>query len=212
MKIIVLGAPGAGKGTQAEVLAEKFDIPVISTGNIIRNALKQKTAIGKQAKDYIDKGLLVPDDIVVEIIRERLEQDDCSNGYILDGFPRTVPQADALEAMQVNIDKVLAIEVPDEKIIARIAGRLQCGECGATYHNENKKTKQEGVCDICEGKLVKRKDDEPETVKQRLAVYHDQTEQLKAYYQEKGLLSMAYGQEEIKDTTKEVFKALGVEA
>ncbi len=212
MKLILLGAPGAGKGTQAEVLAEKFNIPVISTGDIIRNALKQQTELGKQAKDYIDKGLLVPDDVVIEIIRERLKQADCANGYILDGFPRTVPQADALEAMNIDIDKVLAIEVPDEKIIGRISGRRQCGECGATYHNEYKQPKQESICDVCEGTLIQRKDDAPETVKQRLEVYHEQTAPLKAYYDQKGILVLAYGQEEIKDTTKEVFKALGVEA
>lgn len=211
MKLILLGAPGAGKGTQAEVLSDKFNIPVISTGEIIRNALKNETELGKKAKQYIDKGLLVPDQIVIEIIKERLSEDDCRNGFILDGFPRTVPQADALDEMNVKIDKVLAIEVPDEKIIARISERRQCSECGATYHTEYKPPQKEGVCDVCGGELMMRKDDAPETVKQRLEVYHEQTEPLKEYYQNKGLLVVAYGQEEIKDTTKEVFKALGVE-
>ena len=210
MKLILLGAPGAGKGTQAEVLSEKFDIPVISTGEIIRNALRQETMLGKQAKEYIDKGLLVPDNVVIRIIQERLNQDDCRNGFILDGFPRTVPQADALAEMNITIDKVLAIEVADEKIVQRMSGRRQCAKCGATYHLQYKPPVKESICNACDGELIVRKDDEPETVQKRLEVYHEQTEPLKEYYKAKGLLVVAYGQEEIKDTISEVFKALGV--
>ncbi len=210
MKLILLGAPGAGKGTQAEILSEKLDIPVISTGEMIRNSLRQETQLGKEAKKYIDDGLLVPDDVVIGIMKERLSQDDCKNGFILDGFPRTVPQADALEQMNVEVEKVLAIEVEAQKIIDRISGRRQCSKCGATYHLEYKPSKKSDICDICEGDLIIRKDDAPETVKNRLDVYREQTEPLKAYYAAKGMLAIAYGQEEIKDTTSEVFKALGV--
>ncbi len=211
MRLILLGAPGAGKGTQAATLCEKLNVPVIATGEIIRNALRQETELGKQAKTYIDQGSLVPDDIVIEIIKERLNADDCENGFILDGFPRTVPQADALSQMGIEIDKVLAIEVSDEKIIARISGRRQCSACGATYHLQYKPTKEEGICDVCGADLIIRKDDAPETVKNRLDIYHEQTEPLKAYYDKKGILAKAYGQEEIKDTTREVLSALGVE-
>ncbi|MDK2798988.1 MAG: adenylate kinase [Clostridiales bacterium] len=211
MKLIILGAPGAGKGTQAEILSQKFNIPTISTGEIIRNAIRQGTALGNEAKQYIDRGLLVPDSVVIDIIKDRLHEDDCKNGFILDGFPRTVPQADALTKMGITIDKVLSLEVPEEKIIQRISGRRQCNECGATYHVIYKPPKQENKCDVCGGELIMRKDDAPETVKNRLRVYHEQTEPLKDYYKNKDLLVVAYGQEEVKDTTKEVFKALGVE-
>lgn len=212
MRLILLGAPGAGKGTQAEILAKELNIPVISTGEIIRNALREQTPLGIKAKKYIDDGLLVPDKVVIEIMQERLNEDDCSNGFILDGFPRTVPQADALEEMNIAIDKVLAIEVPEQRIINRISGRRQCSKCGATYHLEYKPSKVLDVCDLCGGGLIIRTDDAPETVKNRLDVYREQTEPLKEYYNGKGLLSIAYGQEEIEDTTKEVFKALGVGA
>ncbi|MBZ4645212.1 MAG: adenylate kinase [Petroclostridium sp.] len=210
MRLIILGAPGAGKGTQAEVLSKKLDIPTISTGEIIRNAIRQGTDLGKEAKQYIDRGLLVPDDVVIEIVKDRLTQDDCKNGFILDGFPRTVPQADALTKMGVTIDKVLSIEVAEEKIVERISGRRQCSKCGATYHIVYKPSKEENICDLCGGELIMRQDDAPETVKNRLKVYHEQTEPLKDYYQSKGLLVVAYGQEEVADTTKEVLKALGV--
>ncbi|MGE4282930.1 MAG: adenylate kinase [Clostridia bacterium] len=211
MRLIILGAPGAGKGTQAEFLSKKQGIPTISTGEIIRNALRQGTELGKEAKQYIDRGLLVPDDVVIEIVKERLSQNDCQKGFILDGFPRTVPQADALEKMNVIIDKVLSIEVAEEKIIERISGRRQCSQCGATYHMVYKPSKEEDKCDACGGTLIMRQDDAPETVKNRLKVYHEQTEPLKEYYAKRGCLVIVYGQEEVSDTTKEVYKALGVE-
>lgn len=211
MRLVILGAPGAGKGTQAEVLSKKFNIPTISTGMIIRNEIREETEFGKEAKQYIDRGLLVPDDVVIEIIKHRLNEDDCKNGFILDGFPRTVPQAEALSNMSVNIDKVLSIEVEDEEIIARISGRRECINCGVTYHMQYKRPVNEGKCDICGGQLYRRKDDDPETVKSRLKVYHHQTEPLKEYYRRKNLLVIAKGQEEIKDTTREVLKALEVE-
>ncbi|NLY42998.1 MAG: adenylate kinase [Clostridiaceae bacterium] len=211
MRIILLGAPGAGKGTQAEVLSNKYGIPTISTGEMIRNALRQGTELGKEAKQYIDRGLLVPDEVVIEIVKERLEDPDCQKGFILDGFPRTVPQADALEKMGITVDKVLSIEVAEEKIIERMSGRRQCSRCGATYHIIYKPSRVENVCDVCGGELIMREDDAPETVKNRLEVYRKQTEPLKKYYEDKGLLVVAYGQEEVRDTTREVFKALGVE-
>lgn len=210
MRLILLGAPGAGKGTQAEILSNRLNIPVISTGEMIRNALRQETSLGIKARQYIDDGLLVPDDVVIGIMQERLSENDCSGGFILDGFPRTVPQADALEKMKINLDRVLAIEVIEQKIINRISGRRQCSKCGATYHLEHKPSKTPDVCDICGGELIIRKDDAPETVKNRLDVYREQTEPLKEYYKSKGKLVIAFGQEEIKDTTIEVLKALGI--
>ena len=210
MKLIFLGAPGAGKGTQAEVVCEKFKIPAISTGNIIRAALKERTEMGIKAKDYIEKGQLVPDDVVIGIIRERLAKDDCKNGFVLDGFPRTVPQAEALDEMGVEIDRVIDIEVPDEKIVARMSGRRVCGACGASYHLLYKKPEKDGVCDNCGARLVQRDDDKPETVLERLEVYHTQTEPLKDFYRSKGKLRIVEGQEEISDTTALTLKALGV--
>ena len=206
--MILLGAPGAGKGTQAEIISEKYNIPTISTGNIIRAALKNGTEMGLKAKSYIDAGELVPDDVVIGIIKERLAKDDCANGFILDGFPRTIPQAEALDAMGVIIDKVIDIEVPDEKIAARMSGRRVCKDCGSSYHLEYKAPKAEGVCDACEGELIQRKDDAPETVLDRLAVYHKQTEPLKDYYSKKGILRIVEGQEEIADTSALTLKAL----
>lgn len=208
MKLILLGAPGAGKGTQAEIISEKYNIPTISTGNIIRAALKNGTEMGLKAKSYIDAGELVPDDVVIGIIKERLAKDDCANGFILDGFPRTIPQAEALDAMGVIIDKVIDIEVPDEKIAARMSGRRVCKDCGSSYHLEYKAPKAEGVCDACDGELIQRKDDAPETVLDRLAVYHKQTEPLKDYYSKKGILRIVEGQEEIADTSALTLKAL----
>lgn len=208
MNLILLGAPGAGKGTQAEKICEKFNIPAVSTGNIIREALKNGTDMGLKAKSYIDAGKLVPDDVVIGIIKERLAEDDCANGFILDGFPRTIPQAEALDSMGIIIDKVVDIEVPDEKITARLSGRRVCLKCGATYHLEYKKPSKEGVCDVCGDELVQRKDDKPETVLDRLNVYHEQTEPLKDYYLKTGKLVIVEGQEEVKDTTALVFKAL----
>ena len=208
MNLILLGAPGAGKGTQAEKICEKFNIPAVSTGNIIREALKNGTDMGLKAKSYIDAGALVPDDVVIGIIKERLKEDDCKNGFILDGFPRTIPQAEALDAMGINIDKVVDIEVPDDKITARLSGRRVCLKCGATYHLEYKKPKEDGICDVCGDEIVQRKDDKPETVIDRLNVYHEQTEPLKDYYAKTGKLVIVEGQEEVAETTALVFKAL----
>lgn len=208
MNLILLGAPGAGKGTQAEVVSEHLGIPTISTGNIIREAMKNGTKTGLEAKAYVDAGKLVPDETVIAIIKERLAQDDCQNGFILDGFPRTVPQAEALDRMGIRIDKVVDIEVADEKIMARLSGRRVCEACGASYHLEYKPSKADGVCDKCGGKTVQRKDDHPDTVKDRLHVYHDQTEPLKAYYQKTGKLVIVEGQEEVKDTTALTLKAV----
>lgn len=208
MNLILLGAPGAGKGTQAEKICEKYNIPAVSTGNIIREALKNGTDMGLKAKSYIDAGALVPDEVVIGIIKERLKEDDCKNGFILDGFPRTIPQAEALDAMGINIDKVVDIEVPDDKIAARLSGRRVCLKCGATYHLEYKKPKEDGICDVCGDEIVQRKDDKPETVIDRLNVYHEQTEPLKDYYAKTGKLVIVEGQEEVAQTTALVFKAL----
>ncbi len=208
MKLILLGAPGAGKGTQAEVICKALNIPAISTGNIIREALAQGTEMGLKAKSFMDAGQLVPDDVVIGIIKERLAKDDCANGFILDGFPRTIPQAEALDAMGVVIDKVIDIEVPDEKIAARMSGRRVCKDCGSSYHLEYKAPKANGKCDACDGELIQRKDDAPETVLDRLAVYHKQTEPLKDYYSKKGILRIVEGQEEIADTSALTLKAL----
>ena len=208
MKLILLGAPGAGKGTQAEVICEKLSIPAISTGNIIREALKSGTEMGKRAKSYMDEGKLVPDEVVIGIIKDRLAQDDCKNGFILDGFPRTIPQAEALDAMGVEIDAVLDLEVADEDIITRMSGRRVCESCGSSYHTLYKQPKVEGKCDICGGTLVQRKDDHPDTVKDRLRVYHEQTEPLKDYYEKQGKLKIVEGQEEVADTTALTLKAL----
>ena len=208
MKLILLGAPGAGKGTQAEVICKAVNIPAISTGNIIREALAQGTEMGLKAKSFMDAGQLVPDDVVIGIIKERLAKDDCANGFILDGFPRTIPQAEALDAMGVIIDRVIDIEVPDEKIAARMSGRRVCKDCGSSYHLEYKAPKAEGVCDACDGELIQRKDDAPETVLDRLAVYHKQTEPLKDFYSKKGILRIVEGQEEIADTSALTLKAL----
>ena len=208
MNLILLGAPGAGKGTQAEKIVEKYGIPAVSTGNMIRAALKEGTEMGLKAKAYMEAGQLVPDDVVIGIIKDRLAQKDCENGFILDGFPRTIPQAQALEDMGVRIDKVLDIEVPDEKITARMSGRRVCSKCGNSYHLLYKKPAEEGVCDACGGELVQRKDDAPETVSARLKEYHEMTEPLKDFYRELGKLVVVEGQEEVADTTALVFKAL----
>ena len=208
MKLILLGAPGAGKGTQAEKIVEKYGIPAVSTGNIIRAALKAGTEMGLKAKSFMDAGQLVPDDVVIGIIKDRLQEKDCENGFILDGFPRTIPQAQALEDMGVDIDKVLDIEVPDEKITARMSGRRVCSKCANSYHLLYKKPKTEGVCDACGGELIQRKDDAPETVQARLKEYHEMTEPLKDFYKKLGKLVIVEGQEEGADTTALVFKAL----
>lgn len=208
MNLILFGAPGAGKGTQAENICNWYSIPAISTGNIIRAALKSGSELGKKVQSYMDAGQLVPDEVVIDIIKERLSQPDCENGFILDGFPRTIPQAEALDAMGVKIDKVLEIFVPDEKIITRMSGRRVCSACGASYHLLYKVPAKENICDACAGTLVQRKDDHPDTVKERLNVYHEQTEPLKGYYEKQGKLITVVGQEEVADTTKLVKAAL----
>lgn len=208
MKLILLGAPGAGKGTQAEIVSKHLSIPTISTGNIIRAALKAQTEMGIKAKEFIDKGLLVPDDVVIGIVKERLKEDDCKNGFILDGFPRTVPQAQALDDMGVEIDRVIDIQVPDEKIVQRLSGRRVCGACGASYHLLYKRPAKEGVCDDCGAPLVQRSDDKEETVLERLKVYHEQTEPLVDFYRSKNKLFVVEGQEEVADTTALTLKAL----
>ena len=208
MNLIFLGAPGAGKGTQAEVISKKLNIPTISTGNIIREALKNGTEMGLKAKAYIEAGKLVPDSVVIGIIQERLAKDDCAGGFILDGFPRTIPQAEALDEMGVKIDKVVEIQVDDETIIGRMSGRRVCSKCGASYHIANKPPKAEGICDSCGGELVQRKDDAPETVLDRLEVYHTQTEPLKDFYAAKGILRTADGTLGIEKSIEATLKAL----
>ena len=208
MNIIFLGAPGAGKGTQAETVSKTFDIPAVSTGNIIRAAIKGGTEMGLKAKAFTDEGKLVPDDVVIGIIKERLAEPDCSKGFILDGFPRTIPQAEALDSMGVAIDKVIEIDVSDDEIVSRMSGRRVCKACGASYHLEYKKPAQEGVCNECGGELIIRADDAPETVLERLRVYHEQTEPLKDYYAATGKLRVVKGQKDIKDTTALTLKAV----
>ncbi len=209
MNLILLGAPGAGKGTQAEVISEALNIPQISTGNILREAVKNGTEYGLKAKDAMDSGSLVSDDIVIGILKDRIAEDDCKNGYILDGFPRNVPQAEALEKMGVKIDKVIEIFVPDETIQKRLSGRRVCEGCGASYHVDFKPSKEEGKCDKCGGNVVQRKDDHPDTVIERLKVYHDQTAPLKDFYAGRGILETVEGQEDVADTSKLTLKAVG---
>lgn len=208
MKLILLGAPGAGKGTQAEVICDRLSIPAISTGSLLRENVKNATETGKRAKRYMDTGNLVPDDIVIAMLKERLAGDDCKNGFVLDGFPRSIPQAEALEDMGVEIDKVISIEVEDEEIIRRITGRRTCAACGAVYHVTDKKPLKEGICDRCGGELTVRGDDTVETVNSRLEVYHRQTEPLKSFYGERGRLVTVTGQKEVADTTRLTLKAL----
>ena len=208
MNLILLGAPGAGKGTQAEVICSKLSIPAISTGNMIRAALKSGSELGKKVQSFMDAGELVPDDVVIAIIRERLAEPDCAGGFVLDGFPRTIAQAEALDKMGVKIDRVIDIDVSDDRIIARMSGRRVCEKCGASYHLHYKKPKQEGVCDVCAGTLVQRKDDHPDPVAQRLRVYHEQTEPLKEYYAKQNKLRVVEGQEDVADTTRLTLAAL----
>lgn len=208
MKLIFLGAPGAGKGTQAEIIAAELKIPTISTGNIIREALANGTEMGLKAKSFIEAGKLVPDDVVIGIIKDRLAAEDCEGGFILDGFPRTIPQAEALDKMGIIIDRVVDIEVPDENVVNRMSGRRVCKACGASYHIENKPSKVEGVCDSCGGELSIRKDDAPETVLDRLKVYHEQTEPLKDYYEKCGKLRIVEGTAPIKEITASILKVL----
>ena len=211
MNLILLGAPGAGKGTQAEAISAKLGIPQISTGNMLREAVKNGTELGLKAKAAMDSGALVSDEIVIGILKDRIAQPDAANGYILDGFPRTVAQAEALDQMGVTIDKVLEIHVANERIIARMSGRRVCENCGASYHIEYKPTAEPDVCDVCGGKVVQRADDAPETVLSRLEVYEEKTAPLKGYYAGTGKLVTVEGQEEVADTTKLVFEALGIQ-
>ena len=210
MKIIFLGAPGAGKGTQADILAETLGIPTISTGVIIRESLKYGTEMGLKAKKFIEAGELVPDDVVIGIIKERLAKDDCQNGFILDGFPRTVPQAEALDNMGVELDKIVSIEVPDENIVERMAGRRVCAKCGASYHVVFNPSADGTHCDKCGEELSLRKDDAPEVVKSRLEVYHSTTEPLKDYYLAKGKLSLVDGVGSVDEITERTVRALEV--
>ena len=207
IKLILLGAPGAGKGTQAEIISEKYAIPAISTGAIIREAIQNGTEMGLSAKSYIESGALVPDSVVIGIIKDRLAQSDCMNGFILDGFPRTVPQAEALDKMGVEITDVISIEVPDERILKRMGGRRVCKKCGATYHTEYKPSPNGDKC-VCGEELSIRSDDDPAVVSQRLETYHEMTEPLKDFYASKGLLKIVEGQEELEDTTALTQKAL----
>ncbi len=208
MNLILLGAPGAGKGTQAAVISERLNIPQISTGNIIRAALKSGTEMGLKAKSFIDAGKLVPDEVVIGIIKDRLKEDDCKDGFILDGFPRTIPQAEALDEMGVVIDKVIDIEVSDDVIVDRLSGRRVCEKCGRPYHIVDLKPRVEGICDDCTGALIQRKDDQIDTVKARLEIYHSETEPLKDYYQAQGKLSVVMGQGKVDETTALTMAAL----
>ena len=210
MKLILLGAPGAGKGTQAEILSAKLGIPTISTGNILRAAVKEGTPIGLEAKRYMDAGQLVPDSVIVGIVAQRLEQPDCAGGFILDGVPRTIGQAEALDAAGVTFDHVLSIEISDEEIEERMEGRRVCQSCGAPYHVKAKPPKRQGVCDSCGGALIQRDDDKPETVRHRLEVYHQETEPLKDYYQAKGILVPVDNQDTIEGTTQVIMEALKI--
>ena len=210
MKLILLGAPGAGKGTQAEILSAKLGIPTISTGNILRAAIKDQTPIGMEAKSYMDAGKLVPDSVIIGIVAQRLEQPDCKKGFILDGVPRTIGQAEALDAAGITFDHVLSIEISDAEIEERMSGRRVCQSCGAPYHIKAKPPKQEGVCDTCGGPLVQRDDDKAETVRKRLEVYHAETEPLKGYYEGKGILSPVANQDTIEGTTQVIMEALGI--
>ena len=209
MRLILLGAPGAGKGTQAEILRKELNVPTISTGNILRAAIKNGTPTGLKAKSFMDAGKLVPDDVIIGIITERLAEEDCKNGYILDGVPRTIGQAEAMEKAGIQIDAAVSLEVSDEAIMKRMDGRRVCESCGASYHIVNAPSKKEGVCDLCGGKLVQRADDAPETVKTRLEVYHTETEPLKDFYAHKGLLVSVADQPTIPATTQAILRALG---
>lgn len=213
MKIIMLGAPGAGKGTQAKMIADKYGVPHISTGDIFRANIKEGTQLGKEAKTYMDKGLLVPDELTVKILLDRVAKDDCKNGYVLDGFPRTIPQAEvldkALAELNDAIDYAIDVNVPDENIVNRMSGRRACLACGATYHIVHIPPKTEGVCDRCGKELVLRDDDKPETVKKRLGVYHDQTQPLIDFYTKKGILKTVDGTVDMQDVFAEIVKILG---
>ena len=209
MNLILLGAPGAGKGTQAELLMEKLAIPSVSTGNMLREAMKNGSSLGEKVKYYMDNGLLVPDEVILDIVAERVAQSDCANGFILDGVPRTLPQAEALQAKGVRIDHVVSIEIDDSVIEGRMTGRRVCSKCGASYHIVANPPKRDGTCDLCEGELVIRKDDAPETVRRRLEVYHEQTEVLKDFYAKLGKLRLVDGGQSIQGANEEILKAIG---
>ncbi|MCI6850714.1 MAG: adenylate kinase [Clostridiales bacterium] len=208
MNLILLGAPGAGKGTQAELLVKKLSIPAISTGNMLREAIANGTALGKKAKEYMDEGNLVPDDLILGIVAERVSRPDCARGFILDGVPRTLAQAEALEDRGVKIDHVISIEVDDSEIERRMTGRRVCAKCGASYHVSANPPKTEGVCDACGGELTIRKDDAPETVRKRLQVYHSTTEVLKDFYGKLGRLCIVNGSQSIEDANRDILKAI----
>ena len=210
MKIIFLGAPGAGKGTQAEIVSKRLGIPTISTGAIIRGAIKNGTPMGLEAKKFIEHGDLLPDNIVIEIVKERLAESDCAGGYILDGFPRTVPQAEALDKMSVALDKVISLEVSDETIVERMSGRRVCQGCGKTYHVVHNPSSKGDACEVCGSALSIRADDDPEVVRSRLEVYHSTTEPLKEFYSEKGNLVLVYSADSVEETTSLTFAALGI--
>ena len=209
MKLILLGAPGAGKGTQADIIKQKLGIPTISTGNILRAAVKNGTPTGLKAKSFMDAGKLVPDEVIIGVINERLQESDCANGYILDGVPRTIAQAEALEQAGIRFDAVVALEVPDQRIVDRMGGRRVCERCGASFHIVHIPPKTEGVCDACGGALVQRKDDSPETVLDRLAVYHKETEPLKGFYEARGVLKTVDDLPTVEETTQAIMKVLG---
>ena len=211
MNLILLGAPGAGKGTQAELLIEQLHIPSISTGNMLREAMANGSELGKQVKTYMDSGSLVPDDVILSIVADRVKQPDCSNGFILDGVPRTLAQAEALDAKGVRIDYVVSIEIDDAVIEGRMTGRRVCTKCGASYHIVANPTKQEGICDLCGSEVAIRKDDAPETVRHRLEVYHASTEVLKDYYRKQGKLCLVEGNQPIADANRDILRALGAE-
>ena len=211
MKLILLGAPGAGKGTQGELLSEKLGIPTISTGNMLREAMSKGTELGKRVKQQMDGGCLVSDEIIMELIKDRIAQPDCKNGFILDGVPRTLSQAEAMEREGIHIDHVVSLEVDDSEITNRMSGRRVCTQCGAPYHIVSNPTRVEGICDHCGGKVAIRKDDEPETVKHRLQVYHASTEVLKTYYADRGMLRLVYGNQPIIGTRNDILKSIGVE-
>ena len=209
MNLILLGAPGAGKGTQGELISEKLGIPTISTGNMLREAMANGTELGKRIKKYMDEGSLVPDELILSIVAERVAEPDCANGFILDGVPRTLVQAEVLDAKGVRIDHVVSLEVDDQEIAGRMSGRRVCKACGASYHIVNNPPKTEGVCDHCGGEVTTRKDDEPATVLHRLEVYHASTEVLKSYYEKQGKLRTVYGNQPIEDTHRDILKAIG---
>lgn len=208
MVLILLGAPGSGKGTQASMISEKLRVPVISTGDMLRAAIRGQTEIGIKAKGYVDAGKLVPDDIVAEALKQRLEQDDCAGGYILDGFPRTIPQAELLEELGISPEIALSIEVPDSDIERRMSGRRVCPDCGAVFHLQNNPPKREGICDACEGNLIQRADDAPETVRERLRIYHEQSEPLKGFYERLGRLRIVVGTAGVTETGKRIMETL----